>query len=148
MKLNMEFAYLIEISKPSVRWPGERLRPVAHWLFGRETIEIREVGPDEVPVAVRGRWISGREYIHRTDGEQMLNEMGDVDILKHWWPIAYLPDDCPRVLRSGGRWLARKYWWRPTYEGDFPKPSEGALVWSDRENVRERCDRSQRIVWC
>jgi hypothetical protein len=140
MKFDMEFAYQIEISEPSVRRPGDHLRPVTHWLFGRETIELREVGPHELPVALRARGISGGEYVHRTDGEQMLNERGYADVLENRWATAYSRNDVPRMLRRqwGDGQLARRWWWCPTDEGDFPKASEGTLVWSDRETARRR----------
>lgn len=149
MQIEMEFAYQVEVSAPSVRRPGDHVRPVLHWLFGRETVEFRELAPEDFPVAIRRP--SGTvqaDFVERTDGEQLYSEgKPDFPSVRDKWSRAY--------SRDQGAWLLRQWFgdgrtptmdWCPTFEEDFPEPPQGSLIWSGREDARQLLHR--RVADC
>lgn len=141
MQIEMEFAYQIEITAPSVRRPGDHVLPKLHWLFGRETVDFRELDPEEFPVAIRRPYRSARpDYVERTDGEQLFHESHpDIATLRNRWSTAYSRNDGACFLRSWfGDGKTASMDWCPTFEEDFPKPPEGSLFWSGREDARQQ----------
>ena len=141
MQIEMEFAYQVEVSVPSVRRPGDHVLPKLHWLFGRETVEFRELALEELPVARRRPYRTGarEDYIQRTDGDQLFSDGGSFEKEMECVATAYSRNVGwgPSMLRrSFGDGKTAPPGWCPTFENDFPEPPEGAQVWSGREDAR------------
>lgn len=124
----MEFAYQVEITAPSVRRPGDHVLPRLHWLFGRDTVDFRELDVDTFPVAIRRPYRGGRpDHIERTDGEQLFHEVHpEIETLRSRWSTAYSRNDGAWFLRlwfGDGRTASMD--WCPAFEGDFPSLLKG-----------------------